>query len=119
MPSITLPCHRRSPRIARQRGYLSAQELASVVESTVKNLADLRPSDVAVLNGYCWWDCRYSLYRMAPLLTPGAYTLLESVFYVFSTYMNALCMESMDLLTPAEEKMKELLKSVVPGLEIY
>jgi hypothetical protein len=44
---------------------------------------------------------------------------MESVFYVFSTYMNALCMESMDLLTPAEEKMKELLKSVVPGLEIY
>ena len=89
-----------------------------MVESTVKNLADLRPSDVEVLNGCSWWENRYSFYQVPVRLTPGAYTLLETVFYVFGVYLSALCLESVDLLEPAEEKMKELLKSVVPALEI-
>lgn len=84
----------------------------------MKNLADLQPSDVAALNGCSWWENRYSFYELHVRLSPGAHTLLETVFYVFGVYMSFLCLESVDLLEPAEEKMKEILKSVVPGLEI-
>lgn len=113
----TLPALRRSVRLADQKGYRTAMEIASSLESSVKRLAALEPADIEKMNRYGRWETLGSVKSLwlVHMLSCAGYDRLDKVFSEYYLYCDALFFESPELLAPAAEKLKELLMSAQPA----
>lgn len=113
---MAFPSLRRSSRIASSGGWTTAREIASSLESSVKKLAALQPADIQKMNRWGWSYLGLVEHAVLPhMLSADGFYLLDSVFYDYYYYCNALYYESPLLLAPAAEKLKEILVEVLPA----
>ena len=82
----------------------------------MKKLAALEPAGTQKMNLWGWRYLGATEHAVLPhMLSADGFYLLDSVFYDYFYYCEALYYESAHLLAPAAEKLKELLVEVLPA----